>query len=308
MFYCFTLLNAKAEKVFDTEDARIQAYVVKQLTHALRDSDIVILQDRRDELSREEDAVFTFVQRLTLGLQTVRFIGKVKGDIHVSPLEAFYLYANDYYKRFSPLVENEIPNPCYYEPLFLGANMMTLAFMKHQPEPIKERVAIKGRFPNLESIAEDAKKMEGKKFLTKYNLSGVFSNKVYKLVEGCIFHIDYPEPVMAENETIRMNDKMNNQTPERVKAHLAELRKSSGFIHLSSREVSEIVFIAYLLEGDKGVAHYAAARKDVALLEPVEEMTFKTNIGKKLFEALKTEIRMPPKGNSNTNPPGAKKP
>jgi hypothetical protein len=310
MLCCFASPKAKAyNRIFDTEDARVQAYIVKQLSLALKDSDIVILQDRIDEVHRgDEYAGFSYGQQTSLGLRTVRFIGGLKGAINVGRNERIYLYKPDYSKWDAD--DETVNPPPPYDPSSSLDDLTNLTFIKRTCEPIKDRVVFKKLFSECKAFTEDAVKMKGSDFIEKYKLADVFSNQVYEVVEGCIFNIDFPSPVMTNTKSMRIEKQMDKRDPEFVKKHFFKIQEYSkqSLIHFSSREVSEIVFIAYLLEGDKGVGHYAAARKDIALLEPMEEMTFKTNIGKKLFEALKAEIRMPPKGNSTTNPPSTKKP
>jgi hypothetical protein len=67
----------------------------------------------------------------------------------------------------------------------------------------------------------------------------------------------------------------------------------SRLIQLTSREVSEIVFTAYWLEGDDGAAKYATSRAaNPAILLPIDAPDdFLTEIGKKLFEAVKAKYR-----------------
>ena len=73
------------------------------------------------------------------------------------------------------------------------------------------------------------------------------------------------------------------------KARLPFHQQRSGLIHLSSEEVSEIVYIAYLLDG--GAGQYAEARKRASeLLLPIERSEFKTAIGQRVYAAVAGKI------------------
>ena len=73
------------------------------------------------------------------------------------------------------------------------------------------------------------------------------------------------------------------------KARLPFHQQRSGLIHLSPEEVSEIVYIACLL--DVGAGQYAEASKRAPeLLLPVEKPEFKTAIGRRVHAAVAGKI------------------
>ena len=134
-------------------------------------------------------------------------------------------------------------------------------------------------------IYDDATNMEATVFMGKYDLAAVFSNQVYSVVEGCIFHVDLPVPELPETELMRANAAM----VAAGKTRLSFFQKDSGLIHLSPEEVSEVVYIACLLDG--GAGQYAEARKRAPeLLLPVEKPEFKTAIGKRVHAAVAGKI------------------
>lgn len=295
IFCFFTLLNAKGDMMFDTADNNVQDYVVKQLSIAIKDSEIVILQDRRDEIHRgAEYHGFCYGQQRSLGLWTVRFLGKLRGSINVGLNEPIFIYKSKN-NKVPEIQDRETPPPRPYLPLFTSDDLTRLTFVKRQFEPIKDSIATGTRYIEWKPFAHDALKLRGSEFIAKYKIEDVFSNRVYKVVDGCVFHVDYPPPVMADTNTMIMENKMDKRDPEFVKTHFLRIQEYTklSIIHLSKREVSEIVLIAYLLEGKKGVEQYSMARKDNVLLEPMEDLTLKTGIGKKLFASLKSDINFP---------------
>ena len=73
------------------------------------------------------------------------------------------------------------------------------------------------------------------------------------------------------------------------KARVSFFQQNSGLIHLSPEEVSEIVYIACLLDG--GAGQYAEASKRAPeLLLPVEKPEFRTAIGKRVHAAVAGKI------------------
>ena len=73
------------------------------------------------------------------------------------------------------------------------------------------------------------------------------------------------------------------------KARVSFFQQNSGLIHLSPEEVSEIVYIACLL--DVGAGQYAEARKRAPeLLLPVEKPEFRTAIGRRVHAAVAGKI------------------
>ena len=286
---CLLHSTAMAEG-FDQLDGRTQAYIIKQLSLALGDSDIAILQQRNDEWVRKDTSLSTG-QKATLGLTLLRFIKMLKGTANVATNEIIYIYEpynKEWHIRSDP--RHGSPNrPPPYRPLFLAEDLMRLVLMKHQMEPIRDRFCDgwQKREPEIKPFVADALNMDnGKEFLAKYNLTTTFSNKVYRVMEGCVFRVDYPVPDMPETELMRMN----RQNAALMKARVPYLQKMTNLVSLTKREVSEIVLLAYLLEGEKGRSQYAAMIKDNLLLEPMTELVFKTGIGRKLFAILGPKI------------------
>ena len=289
---CLTHLSAAAE-VFDNADGKVQEYVVKQLSLAFRNCDIAIVQDRWDDGFRVDSGLKPGQIR-SLDLRKMRLLRILKGLPLAKYNEVIYLYT-PFDKEWFIMSEVRSGRPHRaeppYRPLFLSDDLMRLVLMRRQIEPLKERILKSDRDPRLKPFLEDASelvsgKMTAANFMSKYDLTDNFSNKVYSVIEGCVFQVDYPAPVMEETELMRMN----KQNLQLTKARVTDSKKMTRLIHLTPREASEIIFIAYQLEGKKGFDQYAAVAKGDPLLEPMEPAEFKTTIGKQLFEVMKPEI------------------
>jgi hypothetical protein len=273
---------------FDTLNNRAQQYIIKSLSHAVQVSDVAVLHTRSDEWLRK-DKNMDYRVRIVLGLLKFRFSAMLKGCSSISAYDILYIYAPKRQARGQPVIrvgrprrEEDFASP-YFASLSPGDNLMRLVFIERQMAPLRERVleGYRNR-TGMREIVENALAMSEDELMDKYNLRDVFADRVYQVVEGCVFRVDYPAPEMPETEAMRMNA-VNQKLSE---ARVPDLQKMSNLVHLSAREVSEIVFIAYMLEGDEGLAQYAAISRSSPILLPIAEPIFKTEIGKKLFEAL----------------------
>lgn len=283
---CWAMLcDAKAGLLlFDSLDDGAQAYVVEQLTRSVRDADIVILHQRCDEWSRNDDAGLSKAQQQALDLTPSRFIRTLKGAASVACNDVVYVYrpSGKEWRALADPRNGSPATPPPYRPLFFSDDWVRLVFVERQLEPIRGRIADRAIGSSMEPFVQSAMKMGAATFMTKYGLADTFSNRVYKVLDGCVFHVDYPVPDMGETELMRAN----RQNLELSKAGVPKLQKANEMIHLSKREVSEIVFIAYSLGGGNGIAAYAAASKDNPLMETITSPVFVTSIGKRLYGAL----------------------
>ena len=140
-----------------------------------------------------------------------------------------------------------------------------LVFAHSQREPLTQWINNFMRSDDNEQIAKDARALPPDEFWTKYKLWQVFSNGVYETTYGCLFLVEHP---MFEKPDEKEKEGRSN-------------------LFFSSREVSEIVYLAYLYE-DKGggAAKYAEAVRQSRILQPMPKAEFKTLIGQKLHAAL----------------------
>ena len=177
--------------------------------------------------------------------------------------------------------------PPYFPTLHTTDNLTRLVLLTRQTTPLGSRLFFRrtDKGARQKMVYDDAKNMEAAAFMGKYDLTAVFSNKVYSVVEGSIFHVDLPVPELPETELMRLNAAMGAAGEARV----SFFQQNSRLIHLSPEEVSEVVYIACLLDG--GAGQYTEARKRAPeLLLPVEKPEFKTAIGKRVHAAVAGKI------------------
>ena len=283
---------------FDSLPEDKQEYVVKSLASALPTADVAVLHSRFDEASRNDGEMDNTVKHV-LNLWSIRFSVILKGRNSLPPYSVGYIYKPDLYvPGLLPHVYESRPSgrdlraegywvrPPYFPTINPKDDLTRLILLTRQTAPLKDRIIPRNNWgARFKMIYEDATNMEATAFMGKYDLTAVFSNKVYSVVEGCIFHVDLPVPELPETE-------LKKAHPEVVAADKARLpfhQQRSGLIHLSPEEVSEIVYIACLL--DVGAGQYAEASKRAPeLLLPVEKPEFKTAIGKRVHAAVAGKI------------------
>ena len=292
-FACIVLLSGiftfpVSAMTFEASPRKVQAYVVKQLSHVLPHYEIALAYGRNDELFRDNDSVLSRGQAHYLDLEDLRLLRMLRGTTSISYNELFYLYCpfSPFDKSRRTLLENRVVRSPPYCPFIRSDDAVRFIFIKRQTEPLPERLwGNNERWPELKAFEKDAKDFAGMKisaeaFMSKYGIAEIFSNQVYTIAEGCVFRVDYPVPEMETTFIMRLNGHPVS------KSTIAEIQKLSGLITLSAREVSEIVFIAYLQDGEDGIARYAEIAKADPLLVPMTKPEFQTELGKRLYAAV----------------------
>ena len=273
-----------------------QEYVVKSLASALPTADVAVLHSRVDEGYRNDGEADKTVMHV-LTLRSIRFPVILKGRNSLLPYSVGYIYLPDLYVLDKPFVgdspfgpdlraEGYSVLPPYFPTIHPRDDLTRLVLLTRRTAPYKDRLILrKNSNARTKMIYDDAMNMEATAFMGKYDLRAVFSNKVYQVVEGCIFHVTLPVPELPETEL----EKDLPHVVAEVKARLPFHQQRSGLIHLSPEEVSEVVYIACLLDG--GAGQYTEARKRAPeLLLPVEKPEFKTAIGKRVHAAVAGKI------------------
>ena len=284
---------------FDSLQEDKQEYVVKSVASALPTADVAVLHSRFDEIYRNDRDMDGYVSRV-LGVQSIRFSVILKGRNSLPPYSVGYIYRPDLYvPGLLPFVFERSPSgrdlraegywvmPPYFPTLHTTDNLTRLVLLTRQTTPLGSRLFFRrtDKGARQKMVYDDAKNMEAAAFMGKYDLTAVFSNQVYSVVEGCIFHVDLPVPELPETELMRLNAAMVAAGEARV----SFFQQNSRLIHLSPEEVSEVVYIACLLDG--GAGQYTEARKRAPeLLLPVEKPEFKTAIGKRVHAAVAGKI------------------
>ena len=137
-----------------------------------------------------------------------------------------------------------------------------LMLLTPEHELDKNRIRLMKEWTMQTIIGKDYKDQASEELMAKLGVEKVFSNRVFRLNEGCAFHVDDPE---ADNATDALPD------------------GSSALMHLSAEEVSELVYLAYLVDGD-AAGYSAAVARCPKILKPVTGI--KTTFGKRLQQAL----------------------
>lgn len=225
---------------------------------------------------------------LALQLSPYRSICVLRGDCQIHPYEIVYCYPS-FLNNVAPLSSPGLPTHCLsvaneYDPLERHDDYVKLMFVSRQSS-IRREVALPKIFATEQEKSDqfeaDLTTLSDSDLLAKYQLDDIFSNHVYRVADGGIFHVNYEAHRQPQD-----GDKDSSQWLRRV----AQIREEdTSLIHLSSREVSELVFLAYQLDGSTGKDGYAAAcERCPELLRPVEEI--QTELGKRLREALANRI------------------
>ena len=103
--------------------------------------------------------------------------------------------------------------------------------MTPEPKLDKRRIRLNGFSAGqgtiLDIIGKDYKNQTSEELMVKLGVEKVFSNRVFRLNEGCAFHVDYP---------------VSGKAVEGVS------EGPSVLMHLSAEEVSELVYLAYFVD------------------------------------------------------------
>lgn len=283
---CVALQGICAASTFDSTSLRTQHYIVKMLADTVASCHIAVLHGRSDEIFRDDDAL-GYRYQSALNLMQFRLVTVLKGDTTVPPYSLCYVYPPTRYAtgELMTISGKKLPPP--YFPKYYGSDDLSrLAFLEPKRAPLTNLVTTSyGRRGELKEIIEDVARLDMETFMDKHVICEVFTNRVYQISEGCVFRVDHPVPLLPETEAMRMNSANFSLTKARVR----DFQEMSRLIHLSSDEVSEIVFTAYWLEGEDGAKRYEMAREaNPAILVPLTDPAdFTTEIGKRLFEAVK---------------------
>lgn len=287
-----TIFSVEFER-FETASGDAQEYIIETLALAIPTADIAIIHSRYDEIFRD-DGDMDDIFKLVFNLWASRFASVLKGRENVPPYSIGYVYLPERYvpgllplppiTRVPMEKEDKRLRPLYFPSLDMSDDLIRLVFLAKQTVPEKRRLLQRNNGERRQMIYDDAKSMTEIDFMDKYGLADIFSNKVYNIIEGCAFHVDYPAPLLPVTDMMKINSGML----ESSKAKLSYFQKNSRLIHLAPDEVSEIVYIAYLLDGEAGADRYAeVCKQNPNILSPMTNVKFKTLIGQKLFAKVR---------------------
>ena len=315
-----TLATINAEPFsYDAANGDVQEYVVDCLTNSMRNGcSIALMQHREDEVLRPEDHAMTWHMKMGLSLKEWRCVEMLKGDRPTGHYSVFYLYetprvANELplfvsedrkgeTNAFSYVVNGRWENGCGksywrfsppYDPFDFGCNeYVELMLLTPEKTLDKNRIRAKGHIVGTNTISRmvrgDTETLSPEEITRRLGLESTFSNRVFRMNEGCAFQVDFDAPML--------DWRRDYETREEFDADIQSNRLSCTYLmHLSPDEVSELLRLSYAVDGDP--AGYENARNCcTGLLHCVTNI--QTTIGKRVFAALTD-------GGALTNFPGS---
>ncbi|MBQ7188315.1 MAG: hypothetical protein IJR99_02760 [Kiritimatiellae bacterium] len=264
---------------FDESDELTQRFVTLQLAKQVKKGEIAVVY-----CTAENKELHPIQSAGILCFATTRHLQTIKGNF--SEFSNLYIYSRPsssfYYRRVMPNgVRHDSCLPAPYRPRLIPDDHYARLVFLEKTTDLDRRLLVRpdGLMGEYTQMAIDATNLTQQAFFEKHNLTEIFSNRVYRAVDDCIFHVDYPLPekTFASEREKRLWEWKRDDRRQQYKKKL---------MHLSPEEVSEIVWIAYRLEGEKGVKGYEdACRRCPQLLKPVGK-TFRTKIGRELADTL----------------------
>lgn len=313
---CCASVAVAAPWPFTQGSPEVQEYVVCCITNLLRKSSIALMQKRTDEGQRLECVPMPYFYVWELGLPAFRCVEMLKGDPSVAGYSVCHLYATP--RNALELQEitewSDPPEPddgsfAYvengkihhgkgkeiwrikppYDPYrtYWLEEFVVLMFLTPEHRLDMRRVKPDVSPWGTNTIAHvlggaDARKMSSAELMKRLELEHVFSNRVFRMNDGGMFQVDYPVPELEWRKRLMSKD-------EYARYVRGQQEGATCFMHLSSDEVSEIVWLAYRLDGDlKGFE--SACRRCPKILHPVDEV--KTKIGRMVQDALMAAGRL----------------
>ena len=297
--YLFFLLgialsHAASFTTFDELPKHKKQSIIDALSTEIRDSDILVFHLRKDEIFRKNGVIDEDIA-ITLGFHTMRVCCFLKGAPTVEHYGVGFLYEGDRFRSRKLILcgdgslsrKSPYFRPAYHPSLYFD-NLTRLAFVKRQLIPLKDCL-IGGRSFHPE-LCKEVETLSGEAFIQKYGLEAVFSNRVFRATDSCLFHVDYPVPDLPETESMKLNRHITDVWKKRSE-EAVYTTANTGLIHLSPEEISEIVYIAYRMDKNSGghKAYMEACAREPKVLLPMDEKkpVFRTAIGIALRDALR---------------------
>lgn len=306
---CFIRLLA-APWSFDSASTEIKEFVVDSITGCVRTASIALLHRPTDAL-RENVRPMPWYFDFELRLSAYHCVEMLRGDVSAAGYKVCYLYDTPrrcfelpqldvvfdegpragqfrYFKDKKPVwgrgkeLWRWIPP---YDPYntYEFEEFVMLMFVTPVKSLDMKRVRPRAHPWNNQTIVYhaggDVRKMTSTELMRRLGIEHVFSNRVFRKNEGCAFQVDYPVPELEWINTLETRE----QHAAKVRGHR---NGCQAIMHLSSDEVSEVVFLAYKVNGDDA-GYEAACRRCPRILKPVAG--FKTTIGRMVLQSLQQD-------------------
>ena len=266
-FFIVALLNLCAMAApfrFGEASTDVQDYVVIEVTNAIRHATVALVKGPVDCNGRLEKSLIPYSPRREMGLMEMSCMEILKGDVSVGGNKECFFYETPRYANLLPRlcfptggVAGEIEKQGYFEDdkiepgkwVWLTGRKrwvyyppydpyqthqdecIKLMLMTPEPKLDKRRIRLNGFSAGqgtiLDIIGKDYKNQTSEELMVKLGVEKVFSNRVFRLNEGCAFHVDYP---------------VSGKAVEGVS------EGPSVLMHLSAEEVSELVYLAYFVD------------------------------------------------------------
>ena len=285
---------------FESSSKEIQDFVVYGMTNCIRGASLAVMHLRSDEDLHDEDGYMDRFLGSELGLEAYRCIEMLKGDPTVADYTVCYLYrppragyclppityygSLGCYEDWGSLEGQVTPIVGDREWLFFppydpqrsdSREYVQLMFLTPEPVLDVRRLWPHGHGPLYKKVGEDPRNLTADELMRKLGIEHVFSNRVFRMNAGCVFQVDYPVPEL---------DWRGMGSKEELDACLMNARlKEKIYMGLTPTEVSEIVCLAYAVDGDER-GYVAACARCPRILKPVGRV--QTVIGRRLLAAL----------------------
>ena len=308
---------------FDDASMEIQEFVVAEITNCLRGAQIALMHEPSHQEDERHLPLITRALGRELGLHEKYCVEVLKGDVSVGGYRRCYLYETarlaqalpPLFDVFGPIAptssfcyfdEGTRSNPRAGKRVWVTGRMIWKYLPPYDPYQsyMDEFVHLMLLTPETQLDMARLKpdkwhpsektltgilglgytNMVSRQAMQKLKVEAAFSNRVFRMNEGCDFQVDYQLPGTLGLTWRGLEPKERHM--ERLKSIQAG---NSVLMHLSADEVSELVYLAYLVDGNDTKAYAAAAARCPNILKHVTEI--KTTFGKRLQQAL-TEAGM----------------
>ena len=291
-------LDGLTPSAFCSSEDAFKASVISQISNGITGSDIFVVRPPTSEEVLERSPLGRSYRNAclvgALGLQEYCCLRCLKGNLESASTPILFMYPHYLAEKFAKDLSDERskhskipPVSSEYQPgAFFPPYRIILLFARKQSTVKKEYarpfLQAKTEFINDEQrelhdiateVQYDIDNLTDSAFISKYGLMDIFTNRVFEIAPRCVWE------VMLDNSA---ND-------EDWDKEIGNRRRLHTILRLSSREVSEIVYLAYQLDGPSGAEGYATAcGRCPELLLPVHEIT--TELGRRLRDALADKL------------------
>ncbi len=313
LFSLFTLFCSTATPfTFDEASSNVQEFVIVKITNAVTNATIVLSHDPYKNPGHLYESFMPYYVQFELGLVGMYCAEVLKGDLSVGGYTKCYFYKTPRCSKNVPQIEiwGSFLDGSFGLRYYERGKWVTLSgrdaemFINPPYDPYSSEMDdfVKFMIVTAESqldvgrieldkwecrqgsvmdlIGLDYTNKTPVEIMRKLNVGTAFSNRVFRLKEGCAFQVDYPVPENNAWQGYEFKTKAE---------YIAEMNRihaeNTSLMHLSPDEVSEITYLAYFADNVDTNGYNAACSRCPLILRPVTE--FKTTIGKRLRQAMR---------------------